>query len=133
MNLTHRTGAFIAGLTIAAGLMATAGQASADIPLTPAADTTANTSVDGGPFDSPIGSAAGSLGAPLVSFSGWAQANNLPDFSSLSAAASGSSAVQAIWFPILNGIITVVCGADSASGGGLCQSGSGHGNNQQGG
>ncbi|MEV6065695.1 hypothetical protein AB0L82_04000 [Nocardia sp. NPDC052001] len=114
MNIKHRAGVALAGLTMATALTTTAGHASADIPLTPTADTSPAATVADAPSGSGAGSATGSfnlLGPLLNSESGWAQANHLPDFSSFSAEAAGSSVVQLIWPPILSALL---------SGSGIC-------------
>ncbi|MFB8009593.1 hypothetical protein [Nocardia sp. NPDC056000] len=114
---TARTG--FATLLLTAGVLATAGQAAADIPLTPAATEPAATVAET-PAETPVTVLLGSAAAPLVSFSGWAQANNLPDVSPLSAAASGSSGIRILLTPIFNILAGVICGADSISGGTAC-------------
>ncbi|MRH90934.1 hypothetical protein GFY24_26430 [Nocardia sp. SYP-A9097] len=103
----------LAALAVTTVLGAGTGTAAADITLTPAADNPAATTVSDTPTGSGTGSATGSanilgpvIGPLLNTESSWAQANHLPDFSSFSAEANGSSAVHAIWTPIITAILT---------------------------
>ncbi|QLY29836.1 hypothetical protein H0264_32245 [Nocardia huaxiensis] len=112
--------------TLAIMGVALGGTAVADIILTPAEDPAAV--ADDPMDDTPLGSATQSALQPLVSFSAWAEANNLPDVSPLSAAAGQTGSATLIWLPIVQGLIKVWCGAESFSGGNACETASSHNN-----